>query len=245
MAFDKVVQLTVIHDWPHLVLRWLEDGQQGNDALDRPAPFFQPTLRNPTLDFRVVTLAHMRRLSTFVLTNPSLQGFGQLPRPPPTNDPPAIGKICHEVRVHITDDVGRRHVLQSAHALQALYPLSHIDRARPRQPPTAAEPRRQQLGDSGQNRPTSLSQDISQLAIIHEQLAALPRGHGTHIKRVPRRRNTPLLPGTHTRRAPCNIINEGYTYLRGLPFSHSFHHQTPLLEHRPTRWSLGRKPLCL
>ncbi|KAG1682383.1 hypothetical protein GQR58_011003 [Nymphon striatum] len=72
MAFDKVVQLTVIHDWPHLVLRWLEDGQQGNDALDRPAPFFQPTLRNPTLDFRVVTLAHMRRLSTFVLTNPSL-----------------------------------------------------------------------------------------------------------------------------------------------------------------------------
>ncbi|KAG1704006.1 hypothetical protein GQR58_004075 [Nymphon striatum] len=102
---------------------------------------------------------------------------------------------------HITDDVGRRHVLQSAHALQALYPLSHIDRARPRQPPTAAEPRRQQLGDSGQNRPTSLSQDISQLAIIHEQLAALPRGHGTHIKRVPRRRNTPLLPGTHTRRA--------------------------------------------
>ncbi|KAG1704007.1 hypothetical protein GQR58_004075 [Nymphon striatum] len=93
------------------------------------------------------------------------------------------------------------HVLQSAHALQALYPLSHIDRARPRQPPTAAEPRRQQLGDSGQNRPTSLSQDISQLAIIHEQLAALPRGHGTHIKRVPRRRNTPLLPGTHTRRA--------------------------------------------
>ncbi|KAG1678836.1 hypothetical protein GQR58_013198 [Nymphon striatum] len=49
------------------------------------------------------------------------------------------------------------HVLQLAHALQALYPLSHIDRARPRQPPTAAEPRRQQLGDSGQNRPTCLS----------------------------------------------------------------------------------------
>ncbi|KAG1678834.1 hypothetical protein GQR58_013198 [Nymphon striatum] len=51
----------------------------------------------------------------------------------------------------------KRHVLQLAHALQALYPLSHIDRARPRQPPTAAEPRRQQLGDSGQNRPTCLS----------------------------------------------------------------------------------------
>ncbi|KAG1681945.1 hypothetical protein GQR58_011471 [Nymphon striatum] len=113
MAFDKVVQLTVIHDWPHLVLRWLEDGQQGNDAFDRPAPFFQPTLRNPTLDFRVVTLAHMRRLSTFVLTNPSLQGFGQLPRPPPTNDPPAIGKICHEVRV--VDSQWRRSALRTRH----------------------------------------------------------------------------------------------------------------------------------
>ena len=99
MTLNKVVQLTVIHDWSNLVFRWLNHGQQRNDTIHRTIPPSQPTLRDPTLKFSAVALTNLRSPCTLVLRDTSLQLLGRLLSPLPTNCPVTVSEVRNKIGV--------------------------------------------------------------------------------------------------------------------------------------------------
>ena len=67
MAFDKGIQLTIVHDWLFFVLRQLKHSKEWDYPLNRTIPSSQTALGNPLLQRGVIALTHHERLSALIL----------------------------------------------------------------------------------------------------------------------------------------------------------------------------------
>ena len=67
MAFDKSIQLTIVHNWPYFVLRRLKHRKERDYPLNRTIPSLQPTLGNPSFQLGAIALMHHGRLRALIL----------------------------------------------------------------------------------------------------------------------------------------------------------------------------------